>query len=239
MSFTGQRVVVLGGTSGIGLATAALVARDGAEVVVVSSSQEKVAKALSSLPAGAGGEVADLREPSQVAALFERVGSFDHLAYTAGEPLPLTRMDALDLRQAQDFFAVRYFGALSAVSAAMPFLRPGGSVTLTSGTAGHRPVPGWALAASVCGAVEALVRALALELAPIRVNAVTAGVVRSPLWSDMDEGAREQWYEQTAATLPLGRIAEVEDVAEAYAYLMRQRHATGTVVMVEGGTLLV
>jgi NAD(P)-dependent dehydrogenase (short-subunit alcohol dehydrogenase family) len=148
-------------------------------------------------------------------------------------------MDALDLRQAQDFFAVRYFGALSAVSAAMPFLRPGGSVTLTSGTAGHRPVPGWALAASVCGAVESLVRALALELAPIRVNAVTAGVVRSPLWSDMDESAREQWYEQTAATLPLGRIAEVEDVAEAYAYLMRQRHATGTVVMVEGGTLLV
>ncbi|WP_030247046.1 SDR family oxidoreductase [Streptomyces sp. NRRL S-350] len=238
MPLTDQRVLVLGGTSGIGLATADLAARRGARVVVASSRADSAERALTTLPAGTTAEVADLTDSNQVAALFDRVGTIDHLVFTAGEPLALMPLDDLDLDAARRFFTLRYFGALDAVRAAAPRLRPGGSVTLTSGTAGLRPGPGWSVAASICGAIEALVRALAVELAPIRVNAVRAGMLRTPLWSGLPDTDREQLYAQAAAGLPLGRIGDPEDAAEAYAYLMEQRYATGTIVTVDGGTLL-
>ncbi|MBO1415824.1 SDR family oxidoreductase [Streptomyces sp. FH025] len=238
MPLTGQHVVVLGGTSGIGLATATLAAERGARVTIASSRPANVERALSTLPAGTTAEVADLTDSNQVADLFNRLGPLDHLVYTAGEPLNLTTLDTLDLAAARDAFTLRYFGALDAVRAAAPKLRPGGSVTLTSGTAGLRPGPGWSIAASMCGAIEGLVRALAVELAPLRVNAVRAGLIRTPLWSGLPEADREEMYAKIIDGLPLGRIGEPEDAAEAYAYLMEQRYATGTVVTVDGGTLL-
>ncbi|MEW9531228.1 SDR family oxidoreductase [Microbispora sp. NPDC049125] len=239
MSLANQRVVVLGGTSGIGLATADLAARQGAEVVVASSNPRSVERALSALPGGVKGDVADLTDPAQVSALFGRIGPFDHLVFTAGEPLVLMPLDALDLGAAMDFFTLRYFGALSAVTAALRHLREGGSVVLTTGIAGDRPSPGWVVAASILGAVESMVRGMAVELAPLRVNAVSPGVVRSPLWAALDDDAREEMYAGTGASLLLGRVGEVEDIAEAYVFLMRERWATGTIVTVDGGALLV
>ncbi|MGW2374661.1 SDR family oxidoreductase [Kitasatospora sp. NPDC001683] len=238
MPLKDQHVVVLGGTSGIGLATAALAAERGARVTVVSSRPDSAERALSTLPTGTAAETADLTDSHQVTALFDRLGPLDHLVYTAGDPLTLLTVDTMDLDAARASFTLRYFGALDAVRTAVPLLRPGGSITLTSGTAGMRPVPGWSVAASICGAVEAMVRALAVELAPIRVNAVRAGMIRTPLWSGLPETDREQMYTQTAAALPLGRIGAPEDTAKAYAYLMEQRFATGTVLTVDGGGLL-
>jgi NAD(P)-dependent dehydrogenase (short-subunit alcohol dehydrogenase family) len=95
------------------------------------------------------------------------------------------------------------------------------------------------VAASICGAVEALTRALAVELAPIRVNAVSPGVVRSPLWSKLPDEERERLYEETGAAIPVGRVGEVTDVAQAYLYLMTQDFSTGTVLTVDGGSILV
>ncbi|WP_433650967.1 SDR family oxidoreductase [Micromonospora zamorensis] len=162
----------------------------------------------------------------------------DHLVYTAGEPLALMSVDALDLAAARTAFDLRYFGSLSAVNAALPYLRPGGSITLTTGTANHRPSAGWSVAASITGAIDALVRALAVKLAPIRVNAVSAGVIRSPLWDSLPEETREQMYAQLSGSLPLRRVGEPEEVAEAFVYLLRATYATGTVVTVDGGTLV-
>lgn len=106
-------------------------------------------------------------------------------------------------------------------------------------SAGNRsPGSGWAVAASICGAVESLTRALAVELAPIRVNAVCPGVVRSPLWASMTQASREQLYRDTAASVPAGRVGEVEDIAYAYLYCLTQPFATGSVVTVDGGTTL-
>jgi NAD(P)-dependent dehydrogenase (short-subunit alcohol dehydrogenase family) len=158
MDLHGQRVVILGGTSGIGLATAKAAARCGAEVAVISRTSASVERALAELPPGTRGRAGDLTDPAVVCSLFGDLGDIDHLVFTAGEPLALTPLAALDLDQAREFFALRYFGALWAAHAAAPHLPPGGSITLTTGSAGRRPGPGWAVAASICGAVESLTR---------------------------------------------------------------------------------
>jgi NAD(P)-dependent dehydrogenase (short-subunit alcohol dehydrogenase family) len=239
MDLHGQRVVVLGGTSGVGLAVAAGAGSAGAEVVVVSSRRSSVDNALSALPGGAVGRVADMSDPATVRAVLEDVGELDHLVYTAGEPLALMSVIELDVEQARRFFGLRFFSALAAVSAVAPLVRPGGSITLTTGTAKDRPGAGWAVAASICGAVEALTKALAVELAPVRVNAVSPGVLRSPLWAGMGEAEREQMYWDIAEAIPAGRVGEVGDAAQAYLYCMTQTFTTGTVLTVDGGSVLV
>jgi NAD(P)-dependent dehydrogenase (short-subunit alcohol dehydrogenase family) len=238
MSISGSRVLVVGGTSGIGLAVATAVAERGATPIVASRRAASVETALAALPAGAEGATVDLTDEASVAALAQQHAPFDHVAFTAGEPLELVPLRDLTSDIVRSFFETRFLGAIAVVRAVAPLLRPGGSITLTSGTAGDRPGAGWALGASVCGAMSALTRALAVELAPVRVNAVAPGVVRSPLWSGMSEQDRAAMYDGVAAAVPLSRVAEVEDVALAYVYAMEQVHGTGIVITVDGGTVL-
>jgi NAD(P)-dependent dehydrogenase (short-subunit alcohol dehydrogenase family) len=235
----GKRVVILGGTSGIGLAVAQAAAGEGAQVVVVSSNPDRLDRALSSLPAGSEGRVADLLSSQEVVALFEELGEFDHLVYTAGETLQIAPLKAMDISTARNFFELRYWGALTAAKAAQGKLRPGGSIVFTSGAAGARPYSGWSVASSICSAMEGLTRALAVELAPIRVNIVSPGVVKTALWRDMGEAAREALYASQAERLPVGHVAEASEIAEGYLYLMRQTYTTGQVLALSGGGLLV
>lgn len=239
MDIDGQRVVVIGGTSGIGLATARTAAERGAQVVVVSARQASVQRALEQLPDGATGQVADVQDAVALDAAFDRIGPLDHLVYTSGEALALTPIADFDAAAARGFFEIRYFGALTAVRAAAPRLSRTGSITLTGGAAGPRPQPGWAVVASLCGAMEALTRELALELAPVRVNLVRPGVVQSPLWSAMDEADRDELYQATAKAVPVGHTGQVEEIALAYLYCMQQTYATGSIIPVDGGAVLV
>jgi NAD(P)-dependent dehydrogenase (short-subunit alcohol dehydrogenase family) len=144
-----------------------------------------------------------------------------------------------DLTRSRRFLDTRLWGAYTAVKYGAPSIREGGSVVLTTGTAGRRPLPGTTVAASLCGAMESLTRALALELAPLRVNAVAPGIVRTELWRDLPEPDRDALFKSAAQSLPTGRIGEPADVAEAYLYLMRGAYTTGSVVVVDGGTVLV
>ncbi len=239
MSLKGKRVVVLGGSSGLGFAAAQAAARDGAAVVVASSRRERVDRAVAALPAGAAGEVVDLADEAQVRALFARLGDVDHLVFTAGESLYLGALDTLELARARDFFNIRFWGAFVAAKHAAPHIRPGGSIVLTNGAAGLRPRKGWTVAASVCGATEALTRALAVELAPIRVNAVCPGLVKTELWDNMAEADRATMYRNAGQRLPVGHAGDPDDVAQAYLYLMRAGFSTGQVIVVDGGGVLV
>lgn len=237
MHLAGSRVLIIGGTSGIGLAVGAAVAARGATPILVSRRAESVAAATAKVP-GSEGRTCDLADPASLATLVED-GPIDHLVFTAGEPLGLVPLTDLARGTVERFFDTRFFGALAAVRQLAPAIRRGGSITLTSGTAGDRPGAGWILGATVCGAIDALTRALAVELAPLRVNAVSPGVVRSPLWSEMSDTDRDGFYESVRGSLLLKRIAEVEDVALAYVYAMEQRHGTGSIIRVDGGTVLV
>jgi NAD(P)-dependent dehydrogenase (short-subunit alcohol dehydrogenase family) len=240
MSLSGQRVVVLGASVGIGLAVARAAQREGASVLIVSSRKERLDRAVKSLPeSGVEAQVADLSEETQVRALFERIGAFDHLVFTAGERLHLEPLVNMQVEAARGFFKLRFWGAFMAAKYGSPHIRPGGSITLTNGIAGLRPRKGWTVAASICGATEALTRALAVELAPIRVNAVCPGAVRTELWSEMPEADREAMYRETGRRLPVGRVGEADDLAQTYLYLMQEAYSTGQVIVVDGGAVLV
>ncbi len=239
MSLTGKRVVVLGGSSGIGLATAQGAAKAGAAVVIVSSRQARIDQALKTLPGDSEGRAVDLTNETAVKRLFENLGPIDHLVFTAGEALRLGSLADTDLDTAQHFFTLRYWGAFTAAKYGASTIRPGGSIVFTSGSAGRRPRSGWSLGASVCSAVEGLTRALAVELAPIRVNAVAPGLVKTELWAGMPDAARQGMYGNAAASLPVGHVGEAAEVAQAYPYLMTQTYGTGDVVTVNGGGVLV
>jgi len=239
MTLNGKRIVVLGGSSGIGLAVAQAAAREGGSLVIASSNRARVDAALKNLPDGAEGHAVDLSSEAAIQSLFAALGGFDHLAYTAGENLQLATLNELDLDWARGFFAVRYWGALAATKHGAPFIRPGGSVTLTSGLAGTRPRAGWSVASSICGAMEGLTRALAVELAPVRINIVSPGVVKSPLWDAMPQDEREALYAGMAEKLLVKHVGEPEELAESYLYLMKQSYGTGQVIGVDGGGALV
>jgi NAD(P)-dependent dehydrogenase (short-subunit alcohol dehydrogenase family) len=238
MSLKNTRVLVIGGTSGIGLGVATAVAERGALPIVASRRQSSVDRALAQLPEVARGATVDLTDAASLDQLARDIGDIDHLVFTAGESLVLAPLTDLTPDRITGFFKTRFVGALSAVRAFAPRIAEGGSITLTSGTAAEQPGFG-ALPVSVCGAMNALTTALAVELAPIRVNAVAPGVVRTPLWGTMTEADRQTMYDAAAQRLPLGRVGEVDDAALAYVYCMEQTYGTGVVLKVDGGTVLV
>jgi NAD(P)-dependent dehydrogenase (short-subunit alcohol dehydrogenase family) len=234
-----KRIVVVGGSSGIGLAVAQQAASQGAEVVVVSSNAERVQKAVESVGGEALGQAIDVSDERAVATFFTELGSFDHLVFTAGDSLYLQDLTTTDLQQARRAFELRYWSALATVKYGSPHIRKEGSIVLTTGIAGRRPRKRWVIAASVCGTIEALMRALAVELAPIRVNAVSPGVVRTNLWQTMSASERERLYESVGKSLPVGRVGEASEIAQAYLFLMQEGFMTGQTIVVDGGTVLV
>ena len=238
-SFENKRVVIIGGSSGIGLAVAEEAASQGADVVIVSSKAERVQEAIQSIGGNVRGEAVDVFDEKSVESFFTNIDAFDHLVFTAGDSLQLHELADTDLKQARHAFELRYWAALAAVKYGSPHIRKGGSIVLTTGVAGRRPLKGWAVAASVCGTIEALTRALAVELAPIRVNAVSPGVVRTNLWQNMSPEEREQLFESVGKRLPVGRVGEAHDIAQAYLFLMQEGFSTGQTVVVDGGTVLV
>ncbi len=239
MSLMDKKIVVIGGTSGLGFATAKAAAAEGARVVVASARPERVARALSLLPAGAEGHAVDVTDEAQIQALFAGIVAFDHLVYTAGDSLLLGDFITMPLSDARKAFEVRVWGAMTAVKYGAPSIRSGGSIVLTTGIASQRPNKGWVVPASLLGAMETLTRALAVELAPIRVNIVSPGVVKTELWDSFPEETREAIYRDVGAKLLTGRVGEPEEVAQTYLYLMKQSYGTGQMITIDGGGVLV
>lgn len=239
---SGKRVVIIGGTSGMGFAVAQAALADGAaSVFVASSGEDNVKSAVERLGKGADGAVMNVRDESSVASVFERIGALDHLVYTAGDwapfrtPMPIAELDMADTGA---IFAIRFWGAVIAVKHAARIIAKDGSITLTDGMIAHRPRKGAALSTAMAGAVEHLTQGLAVDLAPLRVNCVCPGLTLTGAWNSMPEENRAQLVQRTAPQ-PLPRPGEPSEVAQAYLFLMRGGYTTGQVLRVDGGRSIV
>jgi NAD(P)-dependent dehydrogenase (short-subunit alcohol dehydrogenase family) len=243
----GKKIVIVGGSSGIGLGVAAAVLERGGDVVIVGRSSEKLQTAIRSLGEdrlGAGGSVrtlaADMTKEAEVAKLFDEIDAFDHLVSTAGTPPPGDPIEQTDMEVIRGFVDNKLIGAVMLAKHAARTLKAGGSMTFTSGINRDRPpIPGGAVVSAVAGSFSYFARALALELAPTRVNIVSPGWVDSPMWDVLVGEAKSGFFADMASRLPSGRIATRADVAPAYVYLMESEFTTGETIRIDGGHHLI
>jgi NAD(P)-dependent dehydrogenase (short-subunit alcohol dehydrogenase family) len=230
--------LVVGGTSGIGLATARRLHALGATVHVVGRGKERLDEVAASDPALIGHR-ADGSNPTEIGAVVEAVGRIDWLVVTlsGGEGQgPIANLDLDTLRRA---FDAKFWGHITTVQTALPYLAPTGSITLVSAISARAGIPGTAGLAAINGAVEALVKPIAVELAPIRVNGVSPGLVETPWWSGLPEDARQAYFTQVAQVLPVRRVATAEDIAEVVVLAATNANLTGTIIEADGGARLV
>jgi NAD(P)-dependent dehydrogenase (short-subunit alcohol dehydrogenase family) len=233
MMLAGKKVVVVGGSSGIGLSAAELARRQGADVIIAARNVARLDAVAERLNAIA--IPADVTSDESVADLFRRTGPVDHVVVTAAQlrtgPFKTVAMD-----EVRATLEGKFWGAWRVAREAD--IRPGGSLTLVTGFLSVRPRPNSAIISAANGALESLARALALELAPIRVNAVSPGVVDTPIRAAMPEEARRELLARAAASLPVGRVGIGDDIAQQILAFMTNGFATGAIVYIDGGALI-
>ncbi len=237
MKFQGKKIVIIGGSSGIGLATAQAAAAEGAEVVIASRSEEKLRRAREQVQGSVESLTVNVVEEESVKAFFNRVGEFDHLT-TPGNEAVMGPFLGLDTQAARKAFDSKFWGQYHAAKYGAPKLRPGGSITFFAGIWSQRPIPKASAASAINSAIEGLGRALAVELAPIRVNTVSPGIVDTPLYGAMPREKKDAMFKDAAASIPARRVARPEEIAQGVLYLMISEYSTGTTLYVDGGITL-
>ncbi|KST65715.1 SDR family oxidoreductase [Mastigocoleus testarum] len=234
-----KRVVIIGGSQGIGLAVAQAASAAGAWVAIASRSKDKLTRAATTILGEVETYSIDFTHEDEVADLFQnKIREFDHLVVTAfsfsGGPIA-----KLPMSDAKAIFEGKFWGAYQAIKYARPYLSDSGSITLFSGNMSQRPGGGgFAAGIAAGGALEILGRALAVELGPIRVNVISPGVVDTPAWGLLNDKFRETMFDQARQLFPVGRIAEPEDLAHATLALMTNKFITGVTLLVDGGEVL-
>lgn len=228
--FSGQRVLVVGGSSGIGLAAARAFAEAGARVTIASRNPSKVQAAADAI--GCTGLVADATADGDVASLAASHEPWDHVVVSAAKT-PTGPVRAMSLPDAHAAMDSKFWGAYR-IAKAVP-IAPCGSLTFVSGFLAVRPNPKMVLQGAINAALDALGRGLALELAPVRVNTVSPGLIETPLWDHAEQTAKAAAFAAARSSLPVRRIGQPEDVARAILYLAATGFATGTTVRVDGG----
>ena len=234
---TGQTVVVIGGSAGIGLATARLARAEGAEVVLVGRDPERLRRAADEVEA-AGTAAFDAADPALLGGFFAGLpGPIDHVMVTAGRP-HYGRLAELDLARARREVDEHLWLPVHLARATAGRVRPGGALLFMGGTGARRPAPGLLVAATLTAAMPALIANLALEVAPVRVNLIAAGFVDTPLSAELLGDALDQRREQLRATLPIGRVVGPADVAALAIHLMTNTALTGATYDIDGGQQL-
>lgn len=213
--------VVVGGTSGIG-----------AHLAKQLESEETVVHVVSRRTG------VDIRDEQAIRRYFDTVGAFDHLIVTAGSYAPAGKVIDVDITQAKGAFDTKFWGAIHAAKHGAQYIREGGTITLTSGMLARKTVASTYVKAAINAAMEATAKVLAKELAPIRVNVVSPGLIKTDAYKNMSEEDRTAMYERTRHNLPVGKVGETTDVTQAYQLTIQNAYMTGAVIDVDGGALL-
>jgi NAD(P)-dependent dehydrogenase (short-subunit alcohol dehydrogenase family) len=232
---TGNKIVVIGGSSGMGLATAKRLGLEGAHVVIASRSEKKLKAALSEIEGKAEARSLDFTDEKGVRSFFEWVGRFDHLVLM-GAGLPAWgKFLEIQTAALESAFKTKFWGYFYCAKYAVPYLRENGSILFTMGGAARSAIPGTAGVAAVNGAIMCMAFTLAKELAPIRVNILSPGLVDTPAYNWMSEEEKQGFFKRMSGNTPVGRVGKPDEIAEAAYYLLTNRYTTGAVLDVDGG----
>lgn len=235
-SLEGASVVVVGGSSGIGLATARMASEAGARVTIAGRDESRLEAARDEIGGGTNAVAVDVADESAVEALFGSLDAVDHVANLAGTHVAgaIVDTDTATLRGPVDS---RLWGPLYICKYAAPKMTSG-SMTFCTGAGVARPRPGAAIVMAAAGAAEVFSRAMALELAPIRVNIVRPGIVDTPMLARMAGDHREAMLQAQSKRIPVGRVAHPDEIAHAIIFLMTNEYVTGTTLTIDGGYTL-
>ncbi|RJT41722.1 SDR family oxidoreductase [Mesorhizobium waimense] len=230
-----EHTVIIGGSSGIGLATARKLLGPGMKVTITGRSREKLDAAWQSLGGAVDKAAFDAAKPDEVRQFFDRTGPFDHLVLAASGGKAIGPFETLDLADIGGGVDEKVLPQLSCLQAALPTLNKNGSVTFISAVSAQLSAPGVAGIAAVNGMLLTVVPILAVELKPRRVNVVAPGVIDTPWWHFLPDEQRRAVFTEYAGKTPVGRIGRAEDVADAIAFLVSNGFVTGQVLTCDGG----
>lgn len=236
-SLSGKTVVVVGGSSGMGLGAAQVAATSGADVVITSHSADKLDQALATIHPSEGttkAEIIDVLDEDSIQACFERIGVFDHLFITAS-PGATGNFLEQSVEEAKSYMEGKYWSTYRVTYHAIPRMPEDGSVTFLSGGLAIKPSQGTTVVSSAFAAVETLAKALAVELSPRRFNTIRPGTIKTDLWSYMSEDERQEFYRKEAERVPAQRLGQPTDIGYAAVFLMSNPFVTGTVLEINGG----
>jgi NAD(P)-dependent dehydrogenase (short-subunit alcohol dehydrogenase family) len=229
-----QHVVIIGGSSGIGLAAARQLLASGMQVTIAGRSEQRLAQARQLL-GGATAVVMDAAAADTLSETFSRIGTFNHLVLALGSGKGLGPFASVSLTEVRQSFEEKVFPHFAVAQAALPFLHKNGSITFISSVSAHAAMPGTAGISAANAAVAALVPILAAELRPLRVNGVSPGVIDTPWWDFLPTEQREAVYSEYAGKTPVGRVGKPEDVAQAIAFLVEDSFMSGHNILCDGG----
>jgi NAD(P)-dependent dehydrogenase (short-subunit alcohol dehydrogenase family) len=233
LSLRDASVVVIGGSSGIGLATAQRAADAGARVTIVGRDEDRLAAARDRLGGDVGSVALDVADEGSVESLFQSLDRVDHVATLAGTHVAGTLAD-LDTAAMRGPVDNRFWGVVHVCKYAAPRM-DGGSITICTGAGVARPRSGASIVSAAAGGSEVLARAMALELSPIRVNVIRPGIVDTPLLDRMAGDHRDEVVAGMAKRIPAGRVAQPDEIARAIEFLMTNEYVTGSVLTIDGG----
>ncbi|MEG3132508.1 SDR family oxidoreductase [Rouxiella sp. T17] len=232
-----QQVVIIGGSEGIGLAVAKAARELGANVLAVARTQEKLEAAQRSVE-GLEIAVADINNPASLKRVFSQFDAVDHVYIAAGSTKTGSPLEP-ELEAFKHKFDERLWGSVEVVRAAQNLMRPGGSFTFTGGLSSDRPVIGAWVSGIATMATEQLARVLALELAPLRFNAVAPGYTDTPMWDSIFPGDGVKILDEVVKKNLLPRLVTAEEVAQAVILLMQNKAITGETIHIDCGARLV
>lgn len=237
-SLLNQRVVIVGGTSGMGMGAALAASRAGAEVIALGRRPPAKSAAEQSAHGSITFQSLDMTDDAAVEQVFETLGALDHLLITATPPSRGGTFLSQTLADAQAVLYGKLLGSWSCARHAAPKMRKGGSITFTTGGLVTKPRMGASMMMVAFAGLE-LTRALALELGPIRVNTIRPGVIDSEMWAGMPQIKREAFFALVRESFPAGRVGKVDDIGKAALFLMTNDFVTGAILEVSGGETLV